>query len=233
MQGKLQDAYDAAVATLSLEDLKYAANLAAPEGVLWTWEELAQQMAQAKAEAAQTVDALTSSISQLTTEQDALSAAPDEQVKNGYISYETYRKLIDANADYASSFEMVDGVLRLNAESAYALADANSAIALAEAQAGQAAKMAELDENAAQLAAIKDEMREMGKTGMGDAYDALVDQKDVLEDQRDELEAEYQQYQAITSQIRTMTGAYVKYHARRKPLTRATHTIRFPMNPIN
>ena len=211
VEGKLQDAYDAAVTTLSLEDLKYAANLAAPEGVLWTWAELAQQIAQAKAEAAQTVAALTSSIGQLTTEQEALSAALDEQGKNGYISYETYQKLIDANADYASSFEMVDGVLRLNAESAYALADANSAIALAEAQAGQAAKKAELDENAAQLATIKDEMREMEKTGMGDAYDALVDQRDVLESQGDQLESEYQQYQAITSQIRTMTGAYVKY----------------------
>ena len=87
--------------------------------------------------------------------------------------------LIDANSDYADSFELVDGVLRLNAESAQKVAEANAQLALSEAEVAQAAQKAKIDKTDDELANVEKQLRELEKTGdMSGAYARSSDQRD-------------------------------------------------------
>jgi len=198
--------------TLSLEDLQIAANLEVPKDTLYSWDELLQKIAEVKDAESYAVDSIKTSLDSLTAQSTTLASAIDEQSQSGSVSYKTYQELIDANSEYADSFSVVDGRLRINAESAYALAEANKELALSEAEAGMAAKQAQIDENQAALADINKQIDAMEGTGayFSSDYDALVSQRDILLSTNDTLALEYQQYQAITTQIKSMGSVHAQ-----------------------
>jgi hypothetical protein len=212
VQGKLQDTYDNRVLSLSLGKLVQASEISVPEGVELTWMQLLDLMDEAETAAAQTIDELSKSVQSLTEEHELLSSALSEQERNGAVSYETYQKLIAANSDYADSFDYVNGALQLNADRAYAVADASSDLAYATADAARAQKQAEYDKVAKDLEEVNAQLQEMDDLGyQNNLYDSLLAQKSALEASVDLIGEELQAYQAVTGQIKSMTDIYARF----------------------
>lgn len=210
VKDKLLDGYDDMVETLTLPELQIAFSL--PDNGQLTWDGLKKQITESQTASAQTIEALEGSLKPLTEMYSTLNSAISEQAESGSMSYETYNKLIAANADFANAISVVDGQLKIDADKAYEAADAHTKLQESLAKAAQAAKQSEYDEVANNLEEVNDKLKEMDELGYQNSlYDSLLNQKDALESQQDALGKQLQQYQSITSQIKGMTSAYYKY----------------------
>lgn len=214
VQEKLLDEYDDQVFTLTLNELQIAANLDIADA---SWEELQSSISTTSALAAQAITDLTEDLTGLVGVYELIATAISEQNTSGYVTVETYQALIAANQDYANSFEVVNGQLQFNADSAYKLADAMSEIQLKEAQAGKDARRSAIDENLEQIEEYNKQLYlARGKEDADDYYKNIESKRDALIDVNEQLENEYQQYEAIATQIRATMGAYAEYLAAQK-----------------
>ena len=146
------------------------------------------------------VETLTSSLKTLQSEQEAVTAALNEQGSNGSISSATYSTLIALSDEYASCLEYENGAVQLNAEKTKELLDAKTELQLAELELQKAQDIQKWKENSAVIAELE--------KNIGLLTDAEKAQLEALKDENGLIENNVAQYNLMKSELLELTSAY-------------------------
>lgn len=139
-------------------------------------------------------------LSKLQEEQSLVASASKEQSESGYLSVETYDKLIAASSDYASCIEYENGSMQLNTDKAKELTDAKYELQLQEIELAKAQDVAKWKENAADIADLESRYASLSDTELAHLAS--------LQSENGVLEQNIQKYNVMKSEIIELTGAY-------------------------
>ena len=159
----------------------------------------AEELEKLKAGATKATEALAG----LQSQQSLVAGAAKEQTESGYLSVETYDKLIAASADYASCIEYENGSMQLNTEKAKELTDAKYELHLQEIELAKAQDVAKWKENAADIAELE--------SRYGSLTDEELAHMLALQSENGVLEQNIQKYNVMKSEIIELTGAYKEW----------------------
>lgn len=159
----------------------------------------AEELEKLKASATKATEALAG----LQSQQSIVSGAAKEQTESGYLSVETYDKLIAASSDYASCIEYENGSMQLNVAKAKELTDAKYELQLQEIELAKAQDVAKWKENAADIADLESRYASLSDTELAHLAS--------LQSENGALEQNIQKYNVMKSEIIELTGAYKEW----------------------
>lgn len=145
-------------------------------------------------------------------EMTAYDAAVKEQNENGYITQDTYDKLIEKNSDYANALTYENGVIKLNTEVVGDLHDKQRELLMAQAELEQSVLTDQYRSNSEAIAELNLQLE--GCTDKnGSVAESIRNQIDALETENAALENTYDGYSLITSGMQDAITAYSDFQS--------------------
>lgn len=140
------------------------------------------------------------SLESTTNAVSVLSSAMKEQSSQGYITQESYDKLIEVDSNYAKCLQFSAGYMQINTEKAHELTKATAEQRIAQLELKEALEVQQYNENAKKINELQSRYAELKDDEMSELQS--------LRSSNDQIKSNIQSYDILESQLRGVTSAY-------------------------